>query len=93
MTCHQNPVTISEKEEDNSRRHQRLEIRAAHLKNERTTSEIYRKTIELEVVKRATEMSTGLLKMRNWTLWRKSEQPRLKNERTTSEIYRKTIKL
>jgi hypothetical protein len=39
-------------------------------KNERTTSKIYRKTVELEVVKRATEMSTRLPKLRNWTLWR-----------------------
>jgi hypothetical protein len=47
-----------------------VEIEAATSKSERTTSEIYRKTIGLDIVKRASEMSTGLLKMRNWTLWR-----------------------
>jgi hypothetical protein len=49
-----------------------------HLKNERTTSEIYRRTIELEVVKRGTEMSTGLLKMRKWKLWRCRPPPKRK---------------
>jgi hypothetical protein len=39
-------------------------------RNERTTSDIYRMIIRQEVVKRATEMSTGFLKMRNWALWR-----------------------
>jgi hypothetical protein len=41
-----------------------------HLMSKRTTSEIYRKIVRLEVVKQATKMSTGLLKMWNWTLWR-----------------------
>jgi hypothetical protein len=49
------------------------------LKSERTTSEIYRKTIGLEVVKRATEMTTGLLKMRSWTLKRGKPPPKRKN--------------
>jgi hypothetical protein len=48
------------------------------LKSERTTSEIYWKTIGLEAVKRATEMSTGLLKLRNWTLWRSRPPPKRK---------------
>jgi hypothetical protein len=48
---------------------------------ERTTSEIHRKIIRQEVVKRATEMSTGLLKMRNWALWRGRPPPKqLKRE-------------
>jgi hypothetical protein len=45
-------------------------------RNERTTSEIYRKIIRQEVVKRAPEMSTGLLKMRNWALWRGRPPPK-----------------
>jgi hypothetical protein len=49
-------------------------------RNERTTSEIYRKIIRLEVVKRPTEMSTGLLKVRNWALWR--GKPPLKRRKT-----------
>jgi hypothetical protein len=40
--------------------------------------EIYRKTIELEVVKQAIEMSTGLLKLWNWTLWRCRPPPKRK---------------
>jgi hypothetical protein len=32
--------------------------------------ENYRKTNELEAVKRATEVFTGLMKMWNWTIWR-----------------------
>jgi hypothetical protein len=49
-----------------------------HLKSERTTSKIYRKTVGLEVVKRETEMSARLLKMRNWTLWRGRPPPKWK---------------
>jgi hypothetical protein len=45
-------------------------------RNERKTSEIYKKTIRLEVVKRAIEMSTSLLKIRDWTLWRGSPPPK-----------------
>jgi hypothetical protein len=48
------------------------------LKSKRTTSGTYRKTIKLEVVKRVTEMSTGLLKMQNWTLWRGRPPPKQK---------------
>jgi hypothetical protein len=48
------------------------------LKSKRTTSGIYRKTIGLEVVKQATEMSAGLLKMWNWTLWRGRPPPKWK---------------
>jgi hypothetical protein len=39
------------------------------LGSERTTSGIYRKTIGLEIVKRAVGISSGLRKIRNWTLW------------------------
>jgi hypothetical protein len=48
------------------------------LRSERTTSGTNRKTIELEVVKQATEMSTGLLKIRNRTLWRGRPPPKRK---------------
>jgi hypothetical protein len=41
-----------------------------HLGNERTTSGIYRKTIELEIVKRAVRISSGMRKVTDWTLWR-----------------------
>jgi hypothetical protein len=59
------------------------------LKNERTPSEICRETIEPEVVKRATEMSTGLLKMRNWTLWRCRPFPKRKKNPTGSVASRR----
>jgi hypothetical protein len=39
---------------------------------------IYRKTIGLEVVKRAAEKSTGLPKLRNSTLWRCRPPPKRK---------------
>jgi hypothetical protein len=35
------------------------------LESERTTCRIYRKTIGLEIMKRAVEISSGLQKMRN----------------------------
>jgi hypothetical protein len=42
-----------------------------HVGNERTTSMVYRKTIGLEIVKRAVvEISSGLWGIRKWTLWR-----------------------
>jgi hypothetical protein len=40
------------------------------LGNERTTSRIYRKTIRLEIVKRALRISSGMRKVTDWTLWR-----------------------
>jgi hypothetical protein len=40
------------------------------LGSKRTTSEFDRKAFGLEFVKQATGMSSGLQKMRNWTLWR-----------------------
>jgi hypothetical protein len=40
-----------------------------HLGNEKT-SEIYRKTIGLEIVKRAVRISSGMRKVTDWTLWR-----------------------
>jgi hypothetical protein len=40
------------------------------LGSERTTSGIHKKTIGLEIVKRAVGISSRLRKIRNWTLWR-----------------------
>jgi hypothetical protein len=40
------------------------------LKSERTTSEFGRKALGLEFVKREDAMSSGLRKIRKWTLWR-----------------------
>jgi hypothetical protein len=50
-----------------------------HMRCERITSENYRKTIWLDFVKQATEMSTRFLKMWNWTLWRGRTPPKRKN--------------
>jgi hypothetical protein len=41
-----------------------------HFGNERTTSGVYRTTIGLEIVKQAKEVSSGLRRIRQWTLWR-----------------------
>jgi hypothetical protein len=41
-------------------------------------NEIYRKTIGLEVVKRATAMSTGFLKMWKCALWKGRPPPKWK---------------
>jgi hypothetical protein len=49
------------------------------LKSIGKVSEIYRKTIGLEVV-RATKMSTGLLKIWNWTLWKGRPPPKWKKK-------------
>jgi hypothetical protein len=40
------------------------------LGSERTSSGIYRKTIGLEIVKRAVGISRELWKIKNWILWR-----------------------
>jgi hypothetical protein len=39
-------------------------------------NEIYRKTIGLEVVKRAVGISSRLRKVRNWALWRGRPPPK-----------------
>jgi hypothetical protein len=46
----------------------------------RTTEEFNRKTLGLEFQKQANGTSSGLLKIRNWTLWR--GQPPLERKRT-----------
>jgi hypothetical protein len=48
------------------------------LGSERTTSRRYRKTIGLEIVKRAVGLFSGLRKIRNLTLWRGRPSPRWK---------------
>jgi hypothetical protein len=49
------------------------------LGSERTTSGIYKKTIGLEFLKRAVGISSGLRKIRNWTLWWGQPTPKRKN--------------
>jgi hypothetical protein len=46
------------------------------LRNERTTSGIYRKTIGLEILKRAVSISSGMRKVTYWTLWRGLSPPK-----------------
>jgi hypothetical protein len=48
------------------------------LRNERTFSRIYRKTIGLEIVKRAVRISSGMRKIKDWTLWRGQHPPKRK---------------
>jgi hypothetical protein len=48
-----------------------------HLGSERTTSGINRKTIGLEIVKQPEGISSGLRKIRNWTLWWGRPPPKL----------------
>jgi hypothetical protein len=46
------------------------------LGSEMTTNRSYRKAIGLEIMKRAARTSTGLPKMKNWTLWRGRPPPK-----------------
>jgi hypothetical protein len=58
------------------------------LGNKRTTSGIYRKTIGLEIVKRAVRISSGMRKVTDWTLWRGQPPPKRKKKlqiRSTSQ--------
>jgi hypothetical protein len=52
--------------------------RQLHLKIDRTSEEFDRKAFGLELVKRATGMSSRLRKMRNWILWRDRPPPKHK---------------
>jgi hypothetical protein len=49
-----------------------------YLLNERKTSGIYKKTIGLEIVKRAVRISSGMRKVTDWTLWRGRPPPKRK---------------
>jgi hypothetical protein len=62
------------------------------LRSERTTNGIYRKTIGLEIVKRAVGISSGLRKIRNWTLWRGST-PSKSEEKPTRLIKHYAMKV
>jgi hypothetical protein len=53
--------------------------RQLHLKTERTSEEIDKKVFEPESVKRATRMSSGFQKVKDWTLWRGRPPPKWKN--------------
>jgi hypothetical protein len=57
--------------------------RPIYVRKKRITSMIYRKTIELETVKRALEISSGLRRIRNWTLWRGRPPPKRKRRSCT----------
>jgi hypothetical protein len=48
------------------------------LGSERTTNESYRKTIGLQIIKRAVWISSVLRKIRNWTWWRGRHPPKRK---------------
>jgi hypothetical protein len=52
-----------------------------------------RKNIGLEFVKRATGMSSGLQKMRNWTLWRGQPILKRKKKPTSSISVRRARKM
>jgi hypothetical protein len=49
-----------------------------HLGSVRTISRIYRKTITLEIVKGEVGISSGIRKIKNWTLWRGRPPPKWK---------------
>jgi hypothetical protein len=51
-----------------------------HPKSSGKGNEIYRNIIRLAVGKRATEMSTGLLKIKDWTMWRGRPPPKRKKK-------------
>jgi hypothetical protein len=54
-----------------------------HLEIEKTSDRIDRKAFGLEFVKRAPGMSSGLWKMRKWTLWRGRPPPKRKKRSCT----------
>jgi hypothetical protein len=54
-----------------------------YVRTKRITSMIYRNTIELEIVKRAVRISSGLRKirkLRKWALWRGRSYPKRKKK-------------
>jgi hypothetical protein len=57
--------------------------RPIYVRKKRITSMIYRKTIELEIVKRAVGISSRLRRIRNWTLWRGRPPPKRKKKSCT----------
>jgi hypothetical protein len=60
-----------------TRRHLRLQI-------ERKTEEFSRKALGLGFLERENETSSGLLKIRNWTLWRGRPPPKRKKYKQTA---------
>jgi hypothetical protein len=54
------------------------------LGSERTSNGRYRRAIRLETVKRAVGISSGLRKIRNWTLWRGRTPPKRKSTSSVS---------
>jgi hypothetical protein len=57
--------------------------RPLYLRNEGTTSMIYRKAIRLEIVKRALGISSVFRKTRKWILWRGRPPPERKKRSCT----------
>jgi hypothetical protein len=55
----------------------RLQMR---LKNEKTAGKIFEKTFRLQITKREDGSSVGLLKVRNWMLWRGQPPPKRKKK-------------
>jgi hypothetical protein len=55
------------------------------LGSKRTSARIYRKAFVLEIVKRAVRISSGLRKVRDWTLWRGRPPPNGKRDCTRSK--------
>jgi hypothetical protein len=54
--------------------------RPLHLKIERTSEELDRKTFGLEFVKRAFGISNRIQRIKDWTLWRGRHPPKRKNK-------------
>jgi hypothetical protein len=55
------------------------------LEGVRKCNDIMWKTFRLEIVKRANEMSSGLQKVRKWTLWRGRPPPKQKKKLHTEQ--------
>jgi hypothetical protein len=58
-----NPEGSTDVKDLNTRRHLRL-------KKKKTAGRIFKKTFRLQIAKREDRSFVGLLKIRNWTLWR-----------------------
>jgi hypothetical protein len=68
------------RQKDTNRTGNRAFKEQLRLGNEKTTSGVYKKTIGLEIVKRAVGLSSSLRRIRNGTLSRGRPHPKRKNK-------------
>jgi hypothetical protein len=59
--------------------------RQLRLKNEKTASQIFEKPFRLQIMKREDGSSVGILKIRNWSLWRVRPPPKRKKKNNNNK--------